>query len=75
MVKIGIYIPDERMKDIDRWRKKLNFSRIFMEAFDRAIIAETTLGKIRKTETHRCGFNQGFVDAVKQIWDEVKTAM
>jgi len=47
MAKIGIYVPDERMKDIERWRKTLNFSRIFMEAFDRAIVSESVLTKIK----------------------------
>lgn len=47
MAKIGVYIPDDRMSDIERWRDRLNFSRVFMEAFDRVIIAETTLGKIK----------------------------
>lgn len=164
MAKIGVYIPDERMKDIERWRERLNFSRVFMEAFDRAIIAETTLGKIKgkdmkalierlkketgatiehawkqgatigrqwalkhsryghlrqigkgelnfdspesnamnflycyyegyycrtpedeyeehdlerygDTETYRRGFNQGFVEAVRQVWEEIKTKL
>jgi hypothetical protein len=164
MAKIGVYVPDERMKDIERWRDKINFSRVFMEAFDRAIVAETTLtsvkgkdmkaliarlkketngtfehawklgakegrewalnhanyGHLRQigegemsfdkpdsnvmgllygryeahyfrteedqqaemelerfgdAETYRRGFNRGFVDAVKQVWDEIKTAI
>jgi hypothetical protein len=164
MAKIGIYVPDERMKDIERWRENINFSRIFMEAFDRAIVAESNLinikgkemkalierlkketngtlehawklgakegrqwalkhanyGHLRQigegemkfdkpdsyamrllyccyeseymrtpedeqaemelerfgdAETYRRGFNQGFVDSVKQIWEEIKTAI
>jgi len=37
MPKIGVYIPKDRMQDIEKWRKKLNFSAIFMEAFDAKI--------------------------------------
>ncbi len=164
MAKIGIYIPDERMKDIEHWREKINFSRVFMEAFDRAIVSESALTNIKgkdmkalierlkketngtkehawklgvkigrewalkcanyghlrqigegemkfdmpdsnamrllyccyeadycrtpedeqaeielerfgDAETYRRGFNDGFVDAVKHIWDEIKTAI
>jgi hypothetical protein len=164
MAKIGVYIPDDRMKDIERWRNKINFSRIFMAAFERAIITNAAITKIRgkemkavierlkreadgtfesgwkagvtagrewatkhshvshlrqigddelkfdrpnsdvwaflyshyepqgyvktyddlesehqsdrygDSETHRRGFNQGFVDAVKHIWNDVKAA-
>jgi hypothetical protein len=152
------------MKDIERWRNRINFSRVFMEAFDRAIISESALTNIKakdmKTlierlkketngtiehawklgakvgrewaikhanyghlrqigegemkfdkpdsnamgllyccyesdycrtpedeqaeielerfgdlETYRRGFNQGFVDAVKQIWEDIKSAI
>lgn len=50
MAKIGVYVPDERMADIERWRKRLNFSRLFMDAFDRAIAAESSLANIKGKE-------------------------
>lgn len=164
MAKIGVYVPDERMKHIERWRDKINFSRMFMEAFDRAIVSESAITSIKgkemkalierlkketdgtlehtwklgakearnwavnharyshlrqigegelafnkpesnvmsflytyypahyfrtpedeqgdlemelysDAETSRRGFNQGFVDVVKQIWEEVKSAV
>ncbi len=37
MPKLAIYIPKSEMKQIERWRKKLNFSRIFMQALSREI--------------------------------------
>ena len=37
MARIAVYIPDERMPDIEKWREKMNFSQLFIEAFDRAI--------------------------------------
>lgn len=37
MAKIGIYIPDDKMPEINRWRRELNLSEIFREAFDAAV--------------------------------------
>jgi hypothetical protein len=37
MPKLAIYVPKKDMKEIDRWRKKINFSRIFMNALAREI--------------------------------------
>lgn len=37
MPKLAIYVPKREMKKIDRWRKKLNFSQIFMQALAREI--------------------------------------
>jgi hypothetical protein len=164
-MKLSIYVPDERADDIERWREKMNFSRVFIEAFDRAVVSEAVIsnvkGKEMKTvverlkkeadgtfeyawkegaklgrewalrhahlsdlrniaegvltfndrkddvrlllwgdyqycgycrtpeddhgdsqmaqygtdmETHRRGYNQGFVDAVKQVWEDIKEA-
>lgn len=50
MAKIGIYVPDERMADIDRWRERLNFSRLFMDAFDRAILTDSVLTNVKGKE-------------------------
>lgn len=50
MAKIGIYVPDDRMEDIERWRERLNFSQIFMEAFDRATVAAAVLPKVKGKE-------------------------
>jgi len=32
MPKLAIYVPKSDMKQIERWRKKINFSRVFMRA-------------------------------------------
>ena len=50
MPKVGVYVPDERMKDIERWRDKMNFSQLFMEAFDRAVAAQSQLSKVKGKE-------------------------
>lgn len=50
MAKIGVYIPDDRMPDIERWRDRLNFSQLFIEAFDRATIAAATLTSVKGKE-------------------------
>ncbi|MBC7853196.1 MAG: hypothetical protein IAF94_07150 [Pirellulaceae bacterium] len=164
-MKLSIYVPDERADDIERWRERLNFSKVFIEAFDQALAADAAisnvkgkemkavverltkeadgtfeyswkvgakLGRVWATrhahlsdlrniaegvvtfndrkddvrlvlwgdyqhcgyyqtpeedyedaqmaqsgtdiETYRRGYNQGFVDAVKQVWDDIKTA-
>lgn len=50
MAKIGVYVPNDRMKDIEQWRKALNFSQLFMEAFDRAVAAQADLTKVKDRE-------------------------
>ena len=50
MAKIGVYVPDDRMKDIERWREKMNFSQLFMEAFDRAVLAQADIHKVKGKE-------------------------
>lgn len=37
MPKLAIYIPKKDMREIDQWRKKLNFSQIFMRALRQEI--------------------------------------
>jgi len=44
MPKLAIYVPKAEMKKIDRWRKKINFSRIFMQALAREIRVQS--GKV-----------------------------
>lgn len=48
MARITVYIPDERMPDIEKWREKTNFSQIFIEAFDRAIQSQKP--KLKESE-------------------------
>ena len=50
MAKIGVYVPDDRMKDIERWREKMNFSQLFIEAFDRAVTAQADISKVKGKE-------------------------
>lgn len=37
MPKLAIYVPKKQMREIDRWRKKINFSQIFMKALSQEI--------------------------------------
>jgi len=37
MPKLAIYIPKKEMKLIDKWRKRLNYSQIFMQALQKEI--------------------------------------
>jgi len=37
MAKIGIYIPDAKMPEVQQWAKVLNFSVIFRDAFDEVV--------------------------------------
>jgi hypothetical protein len=37
MPKLAIYIPKKDMKLIEKWRKQVNFSKIFMAALDREV--------------------------------------
>ncbi len=37
MPKLAIYVPKDEMKIVDKWRKKLNFSKIFMRALQQEI--------------------------------------
>lgn len=37
MPKLAIYVPKKDMREIERWRKKINFSQVFMKALLREI--------------------------------------
>ena len=37
MPKLAIYVPKKDWREIEKWRKKINFSRIFMQALTREI--------------------------------------
>lgn len=37
MPKLAIYIPKRDMREIEKWRKKINFSQVFMQALMREI--------------------------------------
>ncbi len=37
MPKLAIYVPKEEMREIERWRTRLNFSKIFLRAVQREI--------------------------------------
>ena len=41
MPKLAIYVPKKDMKQIEKWRKKINFSRVFMSALNREIRERT----------------------------------
>jgi hypothetical protein len=48
MARIAVYVPDERMPDVEKWREKMNFSQLFIEAFDRAIQSQKS--KLKDSE-------------------------
>lgn len=37
MPKLAIYVPKKAMKEIERWRKRINFSQVFMRALHNEI--------------------------------------
>ena len=37
MPKLAIYVPKQAKKEIDRWRKRINFSQVFMRALENEI--------------------------------------
>ncbi len=37
MPKLAIYVPKKAKKEIDRWRKRINFSQVFMRALENEI--------------------------------------
>ncbi|MCR4412807.1 MAG: hypothetical protein NUV77_10325 [Thermoguttaceae bacterium] len=43
MAKIGVYVPDEKMPEVEKWRDKINFSRVFMDAFQREVRTQQML--------------------------------
>lgn len=57
MPKLAIYIPKKDMREIDRWRKKVNFSQIFMTALrkeirDRSRTVGGSDGQLSKAAEH-----------------------
>jgi hypothetical protein len=57
MPKLAIYVPKEDMKEIERWRKKVNFSKIFMHALrreirDRSRVVKAADGQLAKAAEH-----------------------
>lgn len=37
MPKLAIYVPKKEMRELDKWRKEINFSKVFMQAVMREI--------------------------------------
>jgi hypothetical protein len=37
MPKLAIYVPKKDMREIERWRKRINFSQVFMKALSQEI--------------------------------------
>jgi hypothetical protein len=48
MPKLAIYVPKKDMRQIERWRKKINFSRVFMRALMAEIHERERAGKSSK---------------------------
>lgn len=48
MPKLAIYVPKKDMKEIERWRKKINYSKVFMTALGREIQIRSRAGRLPK---------------------------
>ena len=46
MPKLAIYIPKEEMRRLEKWRKRINFSRIFMQALEQEIREQTRMADV-----------------------------
>lgn len=68
MPKIGIYIPDDGMDQIEAWRDRINFSQLFMEAFDQATGNLITKTKLRRSIISDIDFRLNEIkDAIKEL--------
>lgn len=45
--RLVLYVPDNRQAQVDEWRDKLNYSRLFFEAFDREVALKTEVSKMK----------------------------
>lgn len=45
--KIGIYVPNHRLKDVEKWRDSMNFSELFWSAFDREVVLQSKTSKVK----------------------------
>jgi hypothetical protein len=53
MPKLAIYIPKKDMREIEKWRKKLNFSQVFMTALRREIRERSQFMKVSDDQMAR----------------------
>ncbi len=57
MPKLAIYIPKKDMKAIEKWRKKINFSKVFMQALlreirERSRVVDTNEDRLKAAAVH-----------------------
>ncbi|OHB81105.1 MAG: hypothetical protein A2W31_15035 [Planctomycetes bacterium RBG_16_64_10] len=50
MPKLAIYVPKKDMREIEKWRKKINFSRVFMQALRREIADRSRFVEAREEQ-------------------------
>lgn len=50
MPKLAIYVPKDEMKLVDKWRKKLNFSQVFMRALQQEIQSRSRVVRAGKDQ-------------------------
>jgi len=83
MAKIGIYIPDNKVEEIEEWKSRLNLSEVFRAAFDRSVAKQKALEfkgdemeklivrlKQNRNESHQAGKEGSFemgVEWAKEI--------
>lgn len=46
--RLVLYVPDNRQAQVDEWRDRLNYSRLFFEAFDRAVALQKEIDRMSK---------------------------
>lgn len=71
MPKLAIYVPKKRMREIERWRKSINFSQVFMKALlteirNRSRAIDAAQGKVSAAAAY---YRQKLDDAAGPLHD------
>jgi hypothetical protein len=71
MPKLAIYIPKKDMRELDRWRKKINFSQVFMTALRREIRDQTRNSSAPSDELARAAvhYRRSLAEEVGSVGD------
>lgn len=64
--RLVLYVPDNRQAQVDEWRDELNYSKLFFEAFDRAVAIKQEIRSMNPTVL------QGVVERLKEQASEAK---
>ena len=71
MPKLAIYVPKKEMKLIDKWRKRINFSQVFMRALQKEIQQQTQKVKGGRDQWTRAAkyYRQVMTDSSQPVVD------